>query len=222
MFLRPSGVVPKRFLLFQKPARVGVRYSERVPGAPLIVSTILKRVAAGEEGAVVECVDEYGGLVWRLARRYLNRADGEIEDAVQEVFVALWIAADRFDPERGSEPAFVATLAHRRLTDYQRRVTSRRRNERAAGRETQFAGSDTDMMQLAEDSGRMIGRLEDLPEEERRAVWMSTYQGMTQSQISEATGAPLGTVKSRLRRGMRRLCEAFSSDAVGAGPGGKR
>eukprot|EP00913_Durusdinium_trenchii_P006221 g5833.t1 len=112
---------------------------------------------------------------------------------MQEVFVALWIAADRFDPGRGSEPAFVATLAHRRLTDYQRRVTSRRRYEQAAGREAPVAGIDIDAMQCAENSVRMIRRLEDLPEEEGRAVWMSAYQGMTQSQISEATGAPLGT-----------------------------
>ena len=180
------------------------------------MQTILQRVAAGDDSAVVDCVDEYGGLVWRLAHRYLARADGEIEDAVQEVFVALWISAHRFDPARGSEPAFIATLTHRKLTDYQRRVTTRRRHESAAGRAGSVSTIDPDPMHRSEAGVRMIESLEQLPEEEGRALWMSTYKGMTQTQISEATGAPLGTVKSRLRRGMLRLCNAIKSEPVGA------
>ena len=88
------------------------------------VRSILQRIADGEHSAVVACVDEYGGLIWRLARRYLGQSNGEVEDGVQEVFIELWLAAEKFDPSRGSEPAFVATIAHRRLTDYQRRVTT--------------------------------------------------------------------------------------------------
>lgn len=184
------------------------------------MQTILQRVAAGDDSAVVDCIDEYGGLVWRLARRYLNRAEGEIEDAVQEVFVTLWMTADRFDPSRGSEPAFIATLAHRRLTDYQRRVTTRRRHEGAAGSLPTGVPVEQDRLHRSEAGVRMIERLEQLPEEEGRAVWMSTYRGMTQSQISEATDAPLGTVKSRLRRGMLRLCNALASESVGASESG--
>jgi RNA polymerase sigma factor (sigma-70 family) len=96
------------------------------------VRTILQRISDGDGTAIDACLREYGDLVWRLASRYLDRAPGEIEDAVQEVFVELWLHAGRFDPALGGEATFVATLAHRRLTDYQRRVTVRRRLVRSS------------------------------------------------------------------------------------------
>ncbi len=176
------------------------------------MNSILPRIAQGDDRAVHDCVDEYGDLVWRLARRYLNRADGEVEDAVQEVFVELWLAAPRFDPASGSEPAFVATLAHRRLTDYQRRVTARRKYEARARSESEPAILK-DATAEREEVRRVAAEFDGLPEEERRALWMSLYQGLTQHQISEATDAPIGTVKSRLRRAMIRLCGSLDRDS---------
>mgnify|MGYP001805067540 FL=1 len=69
--------------------------------------TLLERIAAGEQRAVNACLDQYGGLVWSLARR-LSPNDNDAEDAVQEIFVEIWRHADRFDPSKASEATFVA------------------------------------------------------------------------------------------------------------------
>jgi RNA polymerase sigma-70 factor (ECF subfamily) len=82
---------------------------------------ILVRVAAGDGTAVRACQDTFGGLVWSIARRMLG-ATAEAEDAVQEVFIELWRSAGRYDPERGTEVQFVATIARRRIIDRVRRL----------------------------------------------------------------------------------------------------
>ncbi len=173
--------------------------------------SILERVAAGDERAVTECVDAYGGLVWRLARRYLDRADLEVEDAVQEVFVEIWMVAGRFDPALGSEPGFIATIAHRRLTDVQRRVTSRRRRQLAA---IDGAASATipASVHASDEVQRAVSTFNGLPDDERRVLWMAVKQGLTHHQISDATDTPIGTVKTRLRRAMGRMCNAMADD----------
>lgn len=180
------------------------------------MSSLLSKIAQGDAKAVDACLDRYGDLVWRLARRYLDRADGEVEDAVQEVFVELWLAAERFDPAKGSEAAFVATLAHRRLIDYQRRVSARRRMHVRVSQEapttlgnrgSSVHGNSHPDGPSHEQAAAASTAFEMLPSEERRALHMAVFLGMTQQQISEATQAPIGTVKSRLRRGMLRLGE---------------
>lgn len=176
------------------------------------MATLLQRISNGDADAVDECLKEYGGLVWRLAHRYLDRAKDEIDDAVQEVFLELWLHAKRFDPELGSEPAFVATLAHRRLIDYQRKVDSRRRGQRRVVAEVKppahlngkgsAAGAHFEYAEVAE-------HFDLLPDGERRALWLAIHSGMTHLQISEAEEVPLGTVKTRLRRGLSRLRSAL-------------
>lgn len=174
--------------------------------------SILQRIADGDERAITACLDEYGDLVWRLGSRYLNRATGEIEDAVQEVFIELWLSANRFDPAKGGEAAFVATIAHRRFTDYQRRVTTRRRVTRSAeANADRSPPSEIDRLAKDEREAEAIGVLRSLPEDERHALWLWLYRGLTHREISVATGAPIGTIKSRLRRALLRI-----SDEVGA------
>ena len=182
--------------------------------------TILQRISDGDTDAIGACLDEYGDLVWRLASRYLDRAPGEVEDAVQEAFVEIWLAAGRFDPSVGSEAAFVATIAHRRLTDYQRRVTVRRSHVRAGGHpdgntrtraESRLASSATARETKDERASEALDALRTLPEDERHALWLWLYRGLTHRQISEASDAPIGTVKSRLRRGMVRIGRAVGA-----------
>jgi RNA polymerase sigma factor (sigma-70 family) len=137
------------------------------------VATILQRISAGDEHAV----DEYGDLIWRLASRYLDRVKTDIEDAVQEVFVELWQHAGRFDPEKGSEPAFVATLAHRRLMDYQRRLKSRPNpagdSVSEATRAEVPASLQIEVKRI--DAQRAAAEFDRLPDDERSALWMSIY-----------------------------------------------
>lgn len=181
-----------------------------------VVKTILQRVVEGDPTAVEACVDEYGGLAYRLAWRYLGRTPGDIEDAVQEVFVEIWLNAKRFDPERGSEPSFIATIIHRRLIDFQRRVSKQRSvqsNSDPGGAFPQGATHPPESSEFFE----LSKAFESLPEDERSALWMAVRSGMSHSQIAAATQTPIGTVKTRLRRAMSRL-----SLALGASRGAER
>lgn len=167
-----------------------------------------------------ECVREYGGLVWRLARKYLDQVPAEVEDAVQDVFLELWLSAARFDPDRGREPAFVATIAHRRLIDRQREITTRRRHHTRAVEHQHAPRLDEQPGgAAAEDQVRLAVAFNELPEVERDALWLSVYKGLSHREIGLATELPIGTVKSRLRRAMIRLTEMLSKPAAGAKEG---
>lgn len=166
-------------------------------------------------------------MIWRLAKRYLNRADSEIDDAVQEVFIEIWIHADRFDPSKGTEAAFVATLAHRRIIDRQRKISTRRSHERASVTEHKAqSGSRNSTIgmpsidDLRSDHAHLYRKeLADgfaaLPDSERSALWMSVYKGLSHRDISQLTETPVGTVKSRIRRAMIRLTESIADNTSG-------
>jgi len=178
--------------------------------------TILQRVATGEEAAVDECVREYGGLVWRLAKKHLDHAPGEVEDAVQDVFLELWLSAGRFDPSKGREASFVATIAHRRLIDRQREITTRRKHHRKAAALDHAPRLSDDIRGVStEDQVRLAVAFNGLPEAERDALWMSVYRGLSHREIGLATELPIGTVKSRLRRAMIRLTEILAKPSAG-------
>lgn len=181
------------------------------------MSTILQRIANKDARAVDECVDEYGGLVYRLARRYLDRAPGDVDDAVQEVFFEVWHCADRFDPAKGSEPAFVATIAHRRLTDHQRAHRSRHAAPLLGTIVDMKATARLDRVANREEAVRVARAMDELPEEERRALWLSVVHGLSHTQIAEATQTPVGTIKTRLRRGVIRLREMIPARSEGRG-----
>lgn len=169
------------------------------------MKTILQRISAGEHGAIRECLAEYGDLVWRLALRYLrNYADAE--DATQEVFVSLWVTAQRYDPSRGPEAAWVATIAHRRLTDFSRSASARRALTGRDGPVVAFEAVCRENRWTADD-GSIVAALGELSEEEREVVWLSVVAGFSHGRIGELLGVPIGTVKTRLRRAIRRLRE---------------
>lgn len=187
--------------------------------------SILQRIANGDESAADDCVRAYGGFVWRLSRRYLDHAQSEIEDAVQDVFIEIWLHAKRFDPTKGSEAAFVATIAHRRLTDRQRRIRARRKsvhqyaeelkgfeNHSPSESEESSAGPATISEYKTQRVALEMG-FRSLPDEERNALWLSVYRGLSHREISEVTEVPIGTVKSRLRRAMIRLTKIISKGA---------
>lgn len=185
--------------------------------------TLLQRIAAGDESAVRSCLDEYGGLVWSLARRYLTPLGDDVEDAVQEVFVEMWRHAARFDPSRGSEPAFVATIAHRRLTDRQRRARLRRSEVLPDERVLAEAPSSVIRPASADakDSARAAAiALDRLPAEERQVLWLTLYQGLTHESIAGLTSQPVGTVKTRIRRGLARLREFLGASTTAGVPAG--
>ncbi len=85
--------------------------------------SVLQRIASGDPAAVRECIDQYGPLVWSLARR-LSRTASDAEDATQEIFLDIWRSAGRFDASQGSDKVFIAMIARRRLIDRLRKKSA--------------------------------------------------------------------------------------------------
>ena len=162
----------------------------------------LERISLGDESAEREVIDEYGGLIWRLANRYLDHARHEIDDAVQEVFVELWLSAKRFDPGKG------------RLIDVQRRTVALSRTIERATREGVYPKVPVKSIRSAvhrQLAMEVADRFDELPAQERQALWLAVHNGLTHRQISEATQSPIGTVKTRLRNGLLRLTRQIRS-----------
>jgi RNA polymerase sigma factor (sigma-70 family) len=159
---------------------------------------LLGRVAAGDAAAVRECIARYGGLVYSIARRF--EPAGDIDDAVQEVFLDLWKSAARYDAQQASETTFVAMIARRRLID-RRRTRGRRPTTDPMAEVPQIidAGSQPDVVAEASQAARALERLRP---EQRQVLLLATYHGMSHGEIAAQTGMPLGTVKAHARRGL--------------------
>jgi RNA polymerase sigma factor (sigma-70 family) len=166
--------------------------------------TFLERIAAGDPLAVEGCLEQYRGLVWSIARRFVdNHADAE--DAVQEVFVDLWRHAARFDPAMASESTFVGTVARRRLIDRRRRQARRPETVSIAAEPAAATASPVERLETLEQGRQAREMLDRLRPEQRQVLELSIDQGMSQQEIAATTKLPLGTVKTHTRRGLARL-----------------
>jgi RNA polymerase sigma-70 factor (ECF subfamily) len=177
---------------------------------------LMHRVAAGEEDAIAELYDRFGSLVYKVARQFLP-SQGEAEDAVQEVFVRLWQTADRYDPRRAKLVTWVMLISRRHLIDRIRRSSIR---PPATSFEKEIAGPITEsepsrQSSLDERSAKLRQRIAELPELQRIVIERAYLQGFTLREVSEQLGAPLGTIKSALSRGLERLRERAKSDFAG-------
>lgn len=164
---------------------------------------ILERVAAGEEAAVRACVAEYGDVVWSLALRLLKDRS-EAEDAVQDVFVELWRNADRFEPAVASERTFVTMIARRRLYD---RLRKRARTVAAdAGVDLEAVGTAlaADAVERTAEARLAARALARLDRGERDVLVLASH-GLSHREIAEHLDVPIGTVKTRARRGLLRV-----------------
>jgi RNA polymerase sigma-70 factor (ECF subfamily) len=180
-------------------------------------STILERVSRGDATAVQDCIRVYGDLVWSLARRYL-RWDADAEDAVQDIFIDLWNSAGRFDRNVATEAAFVATIARRRLIDRVRQRGRRPGMMSIDDEETGEAWQPAVLPQMEEESDvAVVARvLAAMPPEQRQILSLSLYEGYSHSEIAERLDIPLGTVKTRVRRGLIHIREQLGIEAGAA------
>jgi RNA polymerase sigma-70 factor (ECF subfamily) len=157
------------------------------------------------EVALAEVYRRHGGAVYGLARRVLN-SSVEAEDVTQEVFLRLWNQPDRFDPSRGSLRSFLLAQSHARAVDAIRSLNARRAREMKDAAKT--ARANYDMQHEAWDlsiADQVARALEELPEEERRVIQMAYFEGHTYVEVATILNQPEGTVKSRIRSGMRRM-----------------
>jgi RNA polymerase sigma-70 factor (ECF subfamily) len=166
---------------------------------------LIRRLVAGDHQALGDLYDKYAGLVNALALRVLRDAS-EAEDVVQEVFVQVWRQAARFDPARGSTEAWLCTIARTRALDRLRRRTARREEP----------GSELPTATEAprnEEALAVRKALDGLSADQRRALELAYYEGLTQSEIATRLGQPLGTIKTRIRTAMIRLRETLGPAA---------
>lgn len=161
---------------------------------------MLGQVAAGNPKAVRQCIAEYGPLVWAIARRF-SSTPAAAEDAVQEIFVELWKHAGRYDPGVASEPAFIAMVARRRMIDRLRRAEARPQIRPLPDSLTR-AGDPDSVVDHSAEAALAAGALASLDPRQRRMLALAIAQGMTHEEIADVTGAPLGTVKSLVRRAL--------------------
>jgi RNA polymerase sigma-70 factor, ECF subfamily len=166
---------------------------------------LVTSIARYSETALAEIYRRHGGAVYGLARRVLNNPT-EAEDVAQEIFLRLWNEPHRFDPSRGSLRTFLLAQAHSRAVDAVHSLTARRLREVKDSRGATSVGYDLQhqVLDLALDDD-VTRALEGLPEEERRVIELAYFQTYTYVEVAKLMGQPEGTVKSRIRNGMRRM-----------------
>ena len=173
---------------------------------------LVTSIARYSEVALAEAYRRHGGAVFGLAKRVLQNA-AEAEDVTQEVFVRLWNQPDRFDPTRGSLRSFLLAQAHGRAVDAVRSSSSRRAREARDAMRTAEASYDMQHevwdLAVADHVAHAMG---ELPEQERRAIELAYFDGRTYREVAQLLAEPEGTVKSRIRNGMRRM-RAVLADA---------
>lgn len=188
-----------------------------LPKGHILTDSLLQRVATGNTRAVAECIDQYGGLVWSLARRLLIRPT-DAEDAVQEVFIELWKTAHLFDPSIGSETTFVAMIARRRLIDRRRRESRRLEGDAVPIDEVPIPTAVEPIeYELQDEAARAARALGVLKPEQRSVLQLAVCEGWSHQLIAERLGLPLGTVKTHVRRGLARIREELGAPNPGSG-----
>lgn len=176
--------------------------------------SLLQRIAGGDSQAMQECIDRYGGLVWSLARRM---AGNDAEDAVQEVFLDVWRSAGRFNPDVAGETTFVAMIARRRLIDRRRRLARRPAPETLVEDPTPARGKAVDAVGLGDEAAVAARAIANLSTDQQRVLGLAIHRGLSHDEIAQATGMPLGTVKTHIRRGLIRVREMLDSRNAGKG-----
>jgi RNA polymerase sigma-70 factor (ECF subfamily) len=181
---------------------------------------LVARVAQADAGALEALYRRYGRPCFGLARRIL--ADEQFaQDVVQEVFLTVWRDASRYDPTRGGFSTWLLSMTHHKAVDAVRREeTLRKRRTTAdvlADRVSEAPQVDDEVWSLLRRS-RVREALQLLPDPQREALTLAYFGGYTQREIAGLTDTPLGTVKTRMLAGMRRLREALEeiSDASSA------
>jgi len=192
-------------------------YIPRLHPEPANDVELLKAIAARDEAALAQLYDLYRTILFGLLMRILNNRE-EAEDVLQEVFLQVWRKAADFDETRGRPFTWLVTLARSRGIDRLRTLAARERVAVAGAREVSEEISDaaTDAFK-SEQRGLVSDALAKLPDEQKRPIMLAYFDGLSQTEIATRTGAPLGTVKTRMRTGMIRLRELLAGQGASFG-----
>jgi len=182
------------------------------PVQPAPDSALVERMMAGDENALSALYDRYSGMLFSMLVRIL-RDTSAAEEILQDLFLQLWRNAGQFDASRGSLPAWLMVIGRNRA------ISRLRQRDRRAMAEADDEGFSIEAVpspgNLEDEAARMElmhklqTALATLPSEQREAVELAYFDGMTQTEIAARTGSPLGTVKSRVRTAMQVLKQHF-------------
>ena len=173
---------------------------------------LVELVAQQDAGALEALYDRYGRAAYSLARRILTE-ETLAQDVVQEVFLSLWRDARRFDAGRGTVATYLLSMTHHRAVDVVRREENLRR-WRTSDEGLELAPDPKarveDEVEAGERRAEVRAALGELPAAQREALLLAYFGGYTQREVAALVGVPLGTVKTRMAAGMRKMKEALS------------
>lgn len=174
---------------------------------------LVAAMARGDKQAMAALYDQLAGPLYSLACRMLGDA-AEAQDLTQDIFLQLWRTAPTYEPSRGSVFSWAVTLIRNRAID---RIRMRQRraeilSDAAPDLQPSGSGGDTDSaatLWLREQSAAVRAALAELPAEQRHAIELAFFGGLTQQEIASQLNEPLGTIKARIRRGLLKLKDRF-------------
>lgn len=177
-------------------------------------ATVVADLTNGDHDALAELYRRYGGAVWSVAKRVCG--DRTLaEDVTQTVFVDLWRRPQRYDPSRGALRPWLMAQAHARAVDIVRSEAARQRRQ---ARDAQLAPPSVPDVEaevhLADLSDGVRRAVDKLPAEERDAIVLAYFGGHSYRETAALLGAPEGTVKSRIRRGLSELRRALEAEGI--------
>jgi len=171
-------------------------------------------MARGAEDALAELYDRFGGVAYGVALRIL-RDPALAQDAVQDAFLAAWRTAASFDPARGNASTWLMTLVHRRAVDLVRREERRRADVLDESAPVASGDSTEETAEVRAQRRAVQAALAQLPADQREALELAYYGGLSQSQLAERLGIPLGTVKSRMFAALATLRDLLQEEEGG-------
>ncbi len=179
-------------------------------------AALVGRVAAGDRRAFEELYDRFAGVLFSTAFRVLNNREAA-EDVLQDAFVQIWEKAPLYDSSRGKPMTWAITLTRNKAIDRLRSTQRRGRLQEEVQREAE-AGEQFDDRNSLEavvsiETGKLVrDALANLPKDQREAIDLAFFSSLTQNEIAERLGEPLGTVKARIRRGMMKMRDALAPE----------
>ena len=179
--------------------------SSRNPG-------ILDLIAKDHPGSFEMLIDKYGNLVWSIGKKFLyNQTD--LEDGVQEVMLAIWKSAGKFDENKASEVTFISMIARRRFIDYLRKITKFKTQDSLDDENNNINLYKESLLNEETDLALVKSAIDEFDTDDQELLRLSVYEGYSHSEISEILEIPLGTVKTRIRRNLMKLKDTFETNS---------
>jgi RNA polymerase sigma-70 factor (ECF subfamily) len=173
---------------------------------------LMRRLQSGDRDALADLYDRHAALAYGVALRVLRQAE-EAEDALQEAWVQIWNRCGSFDPSRGNVAAWIVTIVRSRALDRLRRSSTRGRAESAPHVEPPVAPVAPDRSAEASSLRTELSRAMDaIDPRQREVLEIAYFEGLSQSEIADRLGVPLGTVKYWMRQGLLQLRQTVAGE----------